>query len=479
MARDSMDQLCDKLIKIGSETTQHLFGSPEERKAFDPALYARTELSDDFLRTLPFGGYLADSANFNPQKKPGQVDDARIHMLYVISGVVGALSGDKAKFPSSSNEFVAFHAKLMSDTTAEGFKEEILKKVCIVAALYHDIGKAIAGERHPYEGFHMVKDLGQVEMVEDLGQAPIVSGKPNKPKKLSASKDFRTWFEEAIEIEGIKGIEKEKEANYYFRFFTKLLRYHDMWGNITTGEASMVMLSSAIDLDDRPPGAIVFLGHLLLLNLADQFGTKFLFDKVDRKPIKLDNAKLQSLLAHWKVVYKVLEESGGNPEIVHEMLLKKAGQATETVDRLYALLKESEINIKGKTDVDDILKDVCGGRYYAFCEDFGVMRLSYALRFFRELGKMANEQNKILPPDRKVTPYRQASLVIAVLKRILDTYEALIQANKQQRRETGIEMSWLSRSDKVLSSIIRALLGLEREAALSWIDDEVSAYPCD
>lgn len=55
--------------------------------------------------------------------------------------------------------------------------------------------------------------------------------------------------------------------------------------------------------------------------------------------------------------------------------------------------------------------------------------------------------------------------------------ESLIRANREQGRETGIEMSWLARSDPVRDSIIKSLLGQSPEA-LSWIDDKISAFPC-
>ncbi len=375
--------------------------------------------------------------------------------------MIDALNGNQSKFLADQDEFSTFHARLMAEAAEEKYNQNMLRKVSIVSALYHDLGKAISGERHPYEGYHIIKDLGQVRMVE------------NGSQEIPASKDFRKWFEASDDLKG-----GEEEANYFFRFFLKLLRYHDMWGNITTGEASMVMLSSAIDLNDRPSGAKIFLGHLVLLNLADQFGTPALYKKTDCKPQCLDSEMLRALIGRWNIVANVLSKTREDPEEVRAELLRSAGQASETVNRLYALLRASGISIKERRDVNEILKAVCGGRYYAFCEDFGVVRLSYALRFFRSLRERAEQENSYLPLDRQFTPYRQALLVLTVLKRILDTYEPLIRANKAQKSETGIEMSWLARSDEVKDSIIQTLLGQERESALSWIDDEVSAFPC-
>ncbi len=148
--------------------------------------------------------------------------------------------------------------------------------------------------------------------------------------------------------------------------------------------------------------------------------------------------------------------------------MANAEREGETVERLVALLRAAGIEV-ANSQVQQTLRAECGGRFHFFCKDFGVMRLAYALRFFRRLAELALEAGR--PPDR------QAALVIRILKRIVDTYESLIRANREQGRETGIEMSWLARSASVRDSIIKSLLGQSPEA-LSWIDDEISAFPC-
>ncbi|HPM81702.1 MAG TPA: hypothetical protein PLF81_13430, partial [Candidatus Anammoximicrobium sp.] len=177
---------------------------------------------------------------------------------------------------------------------------------------------------------------------------------------------------------------------------------------------------------------------------------------------------LESLMEHWKEVADILRKSSGVPELARAGLMAHAEREGETVERLVALLSAAGVKIAA-AEVQDTLRAECGGRFSFFCRDFGVVRLAYALRFFRRLRELANEKG--------VTSDKQAALVIKILKRIVDTYESLIRANRDQGRETGIEMSWLARSDAVRDSIIESLLGQSPEA-LSWVDDEISAFPC-
>jgi hypothetical protein len=435
MERLTCEETYQRLKDIGSRTLDILSG--EGRKDFDAASFAEKEFSDSFLRPLPFGQYLTEAA---------RNDTHRTHLLYVVAGAVDVFLKEGHQLTNNNREFNKFQAALNATATEADFDKEEMNRLCLCAALYHDLGKAIARERHPYEGYHLIHDLGSTQHIEN-------------GNSITLNEDFRNWL--------CAGMTRDTEIEYY-RFFSKLMRYHDMWGNITTGEASIVMFSCTLDItESHVSGHKIFLGRLLLLNLADQFGTPSLFGE-DNKPRHLNPDKLEHLLLHWNEVAAVLDRTKGYQEEARKGLMIHAEREGETVERLVALMGAAVIEVV-KSQIQQTLRAECGGRFHFFCKDFGVVRLSYALRFFRKLGKLAKQE--------KLAPDRQAALIIRILKRIVETYESLIRANREQGRETGIEMSWLTRSEPVRDSIIQSLLGNSPEA-LSWIDDEISAFPC-
>ncbi len=265
MKRLTCEETYEHLREIGNRTLDMLYG--KKRDDLDSASLAEQELSDSFLLPLPFGKYLVESAGN---------DAHRTHLLYVITGAVDAFLNGGHRFTNHSRQFNRFHASLNATAAEAGYDEEELNRLCLCAALYHDLGKAIARERHPYEGYHLVHDLGSIQKIQRTGDRTL-------------NEDFREWL--------CDGMAHDAGIGYY-RFFSKLMRYHDMWGNITTGEASVVMFSCALDLtESRVAGHTVFLGRLLLLNLADQFGTPSLFQK-DGKPQHLNPKVLTHLLEH-------------------------------------------------------------------------------------------------------------------------------------------------------------------------------------
>lgn len=436
------EEVSQKIESIGQGTLDNLFNK-EKRKQFDPKAFADKELSDEFLQQLPFGEHLCKSA----QQETG-VLSTRVHLLYVIAAATEVFRNG-GRIPNPCRDFTLFQPGLMEATVRAGLNKDYLSKLCCCAALYHDIGRAIALERHPYEGYHIVHDLGAVE--------PLPGDPPPETQV------FKNWISQSRS----PGMSPSESATY-FRFFSRLLRYHDMWGNITTGEASVVMFSCALELSEsRAEGHIAFLGHLLLLNLADQFGTPGLLGR-DGKPQGIPDSVRDHLLEHWTAVASAVRETRGDAESIRSELMKHAEREGETIERITALLHAAHIDY-AKPEVEFALRTECGGKFSAFCKDFGVVRLAYALRFFRCVSDLSKK--------RKLTVDRQALLVIRTLKRIVDTYESLIRANKEQGRETGIEMSWLSRNTAVQSSIVWSLIG-ESPGVWGWIDDEVSAFPC-
>jgi len=228
------------------------------------------------------------------------------------------------------------------------------------------------------------------------------------------------------------------------------------------------MFASALEVTETTAAPHVnFLGNLLLLNLADQFGSFGFFDKGDEMPAGIPYSTLDACLDVWKKLSDVLMETQGDAQHTRQLLMQLAQREASVVARITSLLNSAGIECD-KYQVQQTLKSVCLNKFVLFCRLFGVVRLSYALRFFRELAKKAREEG--LDSDRA------RSLVVDILFRIVNTYEGLIRAQEGQGRETGIEMAWLKRSNEVCSSIVSSLVG--GAEVHDWIADEISAFPC-
>lgn len=107
-----------------------------------------------------------------------------------------------------------------------------------VAAFYHDIGKYINKERHPTIGWYIVQNLG---LEQRRALEHILDGKENSHNgKLSL-----------------------------FRLLMIMLRDHDLFGVLSTGEASHPILLNAITNSDDTKEQIKIISALMLLNLAD------------------------------------------------------------------------------------------------------------------------------------------------------------------------------------------------------------------
>ncbi len=249
-----------------------------------------------------------------------------------------------------------------------------------IAAFLHDTGKAFEQARHPVLGWHVMTDLA------------TVGASDNKTK-------------DAL-------LDQLKQAGYdppdsEYRRLARLVRDHDKFGVISTGEASYVILgsmmhyghgSSGTSLEQlRDSGAsLEQLRDTWLLNLADIGGTAAARpseNKIDlAKNLKVRDDKFEALTYDWKVAAGIIGASKSFSEAIDE-LRQISGTPKFTVQRIKRLLIERS---KGwgtisNTFSEDLIEDALEARFspkdlLPFCRDFGmVAKLDYALQFWNEL----------------------------------------------------------------------------------------------
>ncbi len=328
------------------------------------------------------------------------------------------------------------------------------------AAVYHDIGKWIVKERHPTEGYYLLQYLF-----------------PDESKK----------FQLMVGTDA-------------FHLLLSVIRDHDKFGIISTGEASLNVM---IDLLNPAKAEVQFYNMavviLMLTNLADIAVSA---------PDGFSSLQAKWILADVTDLLKAIGLGEGNRLEVNWNLLKMDSNASKTtcriarlVDACYKNAKDVQkrlhqkgiekyddadwenISIETITDVVDRKLQVhfLGSSYQQFCSELAhYCKFDYALYFFGEVARQLNL--KRLQENKNQYPIEDlVGLVIQVIKSIVATYRELIHESEVAPRRIGIQMQSLLR-DGVKETVTCFLAGTRgpssRDVAnvVSWITNEVSAW---
>jgi len=166
---------CDDLRDLGAETVDALLGGDSvSRKTFaaERANY-RSRLRTIGAR-VPFGEqllkYIGKTESGDGEYREAECD----HLVYVIAGIAELADyksrifreaiPDAPETVAHLNQFMVFRSEVSKAAAETQFQLDHLRLVRIAAALYHDIGKSIARERHPYEGYHIINALGALPL---------------------------------------------------------------------------------------------------------------------------------------------------------------------------------------------------------------------------------------------------------------------------------------------------------------------------
>lgn len=397
------------------------------------------------LPTLPYGEQLA--ALFYPSQTPAHPGDPKgaPHLHAVMKNMALLLSdqptdilADRAS-PYCSTELDSFEMSYHqiwhgvgkgAPTTAlfPPSEHEATKTFLRAAALYHDIGKYVNTDRHPTIGWYLVSSMYPEER--------------DKLQLLLTRTEFRTLL--------------------------TIIRDHDKFGVLSSGEASLPLLASITNLmQEEVKIQEQRLTALMLVSLADMSAS-----------FPLTSCVAGTVMRDWSRFIKALENAWGDRGRLLPYVVQEARQYESTVERIRRLLLTVSRDDSGqwptiddKELISDILKTTFTNRIDVFCEDFAlVAKLDYSLRFFR----LVVQECRL----RGITsPSSIAHIIVNILKGIVETYDEMLHARRGHYRLIGVEFGSLAPAHAPEKARALINLLLERPAeGLSWLLSDVPAW---
>jgi hypothetical protein len=297
-----------------------------------------------------------------------------------------------------------------------------------VAALYHDIGKYVNTDRHPTIGWYLVSSMYPDERA--------------KLQTLLTRTELRTLL--------------------------TIIRDHDKFGVLSSGEASLPLLASTTNLmQEEVKIQEQRLTALMLVSLADMSAS-----------FPLSSCVAGTVMQDWSRFIKALENAWGDRGRLLPHVLQEARQYESTVERIRRLLMTVSRDDSGQWEaiddkelISDILKTTFTNRLDVFCEDFAlVAKLDYSLRFFRLVVQECRR--------RGITNASSiAHIIVNILKGIVETYGEMLHSGRGHYRLIGVEFGSLApaHSPEKARALINLLL--ERPAeGLAWLLSDVPAW---
>ena len=294
------------------------------------------------------------------------------------------------------------------------------------------------------------------------------------------------------------------------RCFWSVLKHHDIFGCLCTGEASLPALADIVgwtatdELQTRyVSSAAARISFLLWLNIADV--NAVLANVPSLRGITTVEA--QRYLTDWLELKNFLIMEDGNPRPVQReefktWALEKESHAERTIRRITRLVatcyrkafggidpsKEMEIQIL----VEEELQALHGPRFERFCFRFArFCKLDYALRFFDLLleGTLRDEPSlRHIIPKPKVELRAQiqqhaeqrvlrnmVSRTCAILHRVVEEYGHLVDRKDRSAPRLGVDFSSLMQPKETGRAICESLKTTPA-AALWWIIDEIGVW---
>lgn len=450
--------------------------SHDERKK---SLISRQE-ADEILRTrypteeelsrFPLGEVLVTipevNEKYGPQRnKKGEVIDPG-HIARVIDGANIILGADPDYIvqqwkdhpnPIEENRFTQARIAIFkgSSPTEHPYcqlKKEDFGPFFRLLALYHDVGKFIIHERHPLIGWHLIKDVYQQEVEAYL--YPLLLGIP-----------YNEWDNRDLS-------ELSKYEKRLISIFEAVIRFHDLFGVLSTGEGSLPVMVDLVPLTGaRPQDAKELFSLLMLLNLADLYGSV---------PEVLPE-KVNFFCDDWKLLCDAIESAKGNRQRFFAKLLRKEQQTDRTIERIGRLMNEGAPREWRGQPINDRLTDMFAGStlagMHAFCTNFALFcKLDYALAFKLKIMQRAHAE--------KMHVTRPMARILWLLAQLEKQYGDLCKRKDGTWRRIGVEMAGLTRKpssgrDRSVSKIgdtICDLLLKTEEKGKQWSAGECTVW---
>jgi|GEM_PF-1555838 len=289
-------------------------------------------------------------------------------------------------------------------------------------ALYHDIGKAIITERHPLVGWHLVRDVHRDEVERKL--YPLILGR-----------EYRDWRKQLEEAQGnVDEITSVRERSM-LRHFGEVVRFHDYFGVMSTGEASLPLMLDLIALRGvDPTEAQESFSILVIFNLADVYGSVQ----------EVLPQKVNVFCRDWRALCDTIADRNihGDRSLFFDALREQTQTASASIERLWRLMYEgcpeewrNEIT---HDKVEGVFKEATLSRMYPFINNYALFcKLDYCLGFKIMLMSMAKGMNTHLTVP--------VNAMICVLAELEKRYGDLCQRPDGTWRRIGFEMAGLTR----------------------------------
>ncbi|HEY3284781.1 MAG TPA: HD domain-containing protein [Armatimonadota bacterium] len=363
--------------------------------------------SDDLMGLIPFGMQMeALGKAGEPYQDGAHVQKTLSCMRDLIYGQAVAALEDAAKPEDAAGEteFLRVCGLVLGSQgiLAGSMGWDKAQELLMVAAFYHDIGKAIHRDRHPLEGYQYILNVRPDESVR-------------LRELLGGGEDYR--------------------------LLCQLIRYHDLFGVVGTGEGSAAVLVDALALHSssaREQKAILSL--LLVLNLADISGT-----------VPLKSRKAGTLATDWQRLCSAVDTAGGDRQKFGEILIRSEQSPAAAIERIRRLLVERApeelVPFLSRVDtIADIVTTTMGTQFYDFWSDFAlVCKLDYALRFIGRLGASAlyrRARARFTEDDLLATPDVRSQLQRVGLRVGARTTDVSALNLLQDRRMLGVGKGW-------------------------------------
>lgn len=493
-------------------------------------------LADKFL-TNGFFPRMASDVPFGEMLESIFFDPALTNMDYPVHGpnvirfveALLDLGSADGLFKGSANELHKIYASryplIMSCLEVDLQKPEDTAKtkdVLMIAALYHDIGKAIRKANHPQIGANIVRNF-------DARAQDILVGHLSYPNDRSSN-----------------------SRNNRFALISSVIQHHDKFRVVSTGEGGLPIFSDILYFtsDQASIGGVKKnVTSVMLVNLADiaavntspdkQIGLKIAARVLasrktgatyaDEMPILdelkvemcrqesclgLRRAKLQNVLDDWEAVIHAISHHtvNGNRVALKLHLLELERNPARAIQRVYRLLQEACLTSKvavsdliNQTTVESALVGTLGAhQFQMFCEQFAtVVKLDYSLNFFKAIvcatarkglcgvsataswGQLSDSEAQALAAltidDRAAIANAITILFVKVLETLVSRYSGVLDQSSSNPRRFGFQMRNLTEDQRVRDAIIDFLCIRQHRdpIALTWMADEVTIWSMD
>lgn len=390
--------------------------------------------SDKLLGELPFGRDLGGLVDHTRDPKDNR--DTPGHVRAVVKKALHINENGLSAVLKTDNEDLLYQmADLECDylaiyespeMAARGWSAQAAKGYIAVCALYHDIGKIIQRDRHPTIGYYH-----------------LLYG----PEGAALRNQFRT------------------ELDHWL--FLHIIRNHDVFGVVSTGEGSLAALVDLIPMREMSEAERLGILHLFLrINLADIAGT-----------VPVRESKIRHMMTDLRRAAQAMPSGGKGTQPTEGLSFREAlidadisvGHAVARIQRMLAEPGLPEYQDSGlDIIIERELMAIQGSNVRQFANTFShVCKLDYLLRFVRALQNHAREQGR---PVRTVV-----SGFVALLCRVVNEYGDLTQRAGGDRRRIGIALKGWTREPAATAQLCSMLFN-DTHLALQWATEEASAW---